>query len=334
MKRRLIIFRLIGNNTVGLGHVYRALSIANEFDKKKYQFKFITDKRNELAKKIIHAQNQICEVFEKQLIIKKIIQNKPILVINDILNTNISDVKNLKKNFIKVINFEDLGKGANFADLVINELYERPIIKGKNIKWGSKYFFIRDEFLKFKPKKFPKTIKNIIITFGGTDSKSITRKILEKIYDFCLRKDISIYIITGPGYLKYLDLKKLVNKKLKKNVFLTHSTGVISNYMMKSDLAICSNGRTVYELTHLNIPSIVVSQHDRELTHNFSTEKNGIISVGKYKKRITESFVFNNLSLMIEDHKYRRQLFNRLNNFNFDNKDKVMKLIYSIIDDK
>ena len=53
--------------------------------------------------------------------------------------------------------------------------------------------------------------------------------------------------------------------------------------MMESDIAICSNGRTE-ELAHLNVPSIVISQHDRELTHNFSKKHNGIESLGKYKK--------------------------------------------------
>ena len=72
-----------------------------------------------------------------------------------------------------------------------------------------------------------------------------------------------------------------------KNISLTHSTNVISKYMLKSDIAICSNGRTVHELAHLNIPSIVISQHNRELTHNFSNPKNGVFQLvnGRLKQK-------------------------------------------------
>ena len=44
--------------------------------------------------------------------------------------------------------------------------------------------------------------------------------------------------------------------------------------MEQSQLAIVSNGRTLYELAHMNIPAIVLSQHKRESTHSFAYEEN------------------------------------------------------------
>ena len=92
----------------------------------------------------------------KEDIENKIISYQPLLVINDILNTSKKYVKNLKNNNIKVINFEDLGKGAIYTDFVINELYDKPMFSGLNIFWGSKYFFVRDEFNKIEPSKYRK----------------------------------------------------------------------------------------------------------------------------------------------------------------------------------
>ena len=85
-----------------------------------------------------------------------------------------------------------------------------------------------------------------------------------------------------------------------KNISLTHSTNVISKYMLKSDIAICSNGRTVHELAHLNIPSIVISQHNRELTHNFSNPKNGVISIGKYDKIKTKRLLLQSFTNLVQ----------------------------------
>ena len=63
----------------------------------------------------------------------------------------------------------------------------------------------------------------------------------------------------------------------EKNVKLTKSTGVISSIMEQCQLAIVSNGRTVYELAHMNIPSITIAHHIREETHKFASKENGFL---------------------------------------------------------
>ena len=330
MKKKLIIFRVIGNKTVGLGHVYRGLSILKELNKLNYNIKFITDNKNILARQILLKKNLKCMISSRLNIIKNIVGQKPDLVINDILNTSKSDVYPLKQNNIKVINFEDLGKGIKYADLVINELYENPIIKYNNIVWGHKYALLREEFFNIKPKKFPKKVKSVLITFGGTDNKSITRKTLEHIYDYCNVANIFINIVTGPGYLKYSELQNMVLEKNMKNISLTHSTNVISKYMLKSDIAICSNGRTVHELAHLNITSIVISQHNRELTHNFSNPKNGVISIGKYDKIKTKRLLLQSFTNLVQKKDFRFKLYKKLQKIKFNNRKRVVKLISNL----
>lgn len=51
-------------------------------------------------------------------------ETKPDILINDILNTDAAYMMEVKKNVRRVINFEDIGDGAIYADAVINALYE------------------------------------------------------------------------------------------------------------------------------------------------------------------------------------------------------------------
>ena len=67
-------------------------------------------------------------------------------------------------------------------------------IKYNNIVWGHKYALLREEFFNIKPKKFPKKVKSVLITFGVTDNRSITRKTLEHIYDYCNEADYIFYV--------------------------------------------------------------------------------------------------------------------------------------------
>ena len=63
----------------------------------------------------------------------------PNIVINDRLDTTEDFMKSLKKGCYKVINFEDLGKGCEYADAVINAMDEKQIYK--NINFGGKVSF-------------------------------------------------------------------------------------------------------------------------------------------------------------------------------------------------
>ena len=69
------------------------------------------------------------ESYESDQLLNEILELKPDLVINDILSTTEEDVKRLRSNGIRVINFEDLGSGATKSNLTINEIYETPEIQ-------------------------------------------------------------------------------------------------------------------------------------------------------------------------------------------------------------
>ena len=118
-----------------------------------------------------------------------------------------------------------------------------------------------------------------------------------------------------------LDIIKLIN----------FASGVISKIMEKTQLAISSNGRTVYELADMNIPSIIISHHERESTHSFANLEKGFINLGVIDNQVDIKInkVFNKL---VEDLDYRKLLFMNINRYSFrENKQKVVNKIMELI---
>ena len=114
---------------------------------------------------------------------------------------------------------------------------------------------------------------------------------------------------------------------------VTHSTGVISNIMESVELAITSNGRTVYELAHMNVPSIVIAQHERENTHEFGKKENGFVPLGIYSPGKTEQLIVSQLRELISNRDYRRELHRKTVRFRFNsNKGKVVGLIRRLLE--
>ena len=320
----VIFFRVIANPQVGSGHVFRSLTLAHEMHGN--NISFITEHSDkETVEKIIDGQFRI--ISEKKESIKdRLLSEDPDIVVNDILNTEIDDVVPLREKGIKVVNFEDLGAGASYSDLTINELFETPLIKSKNILWGSQYFFVREEFENAREHKSSKKLNAVLLSFGGIDKLNCTLRAYLAIKDACVLHDIKINIVTGPGYLKFDHLKKLTQKN--KNVILSNTPGVISSIMEKCDIAITSNGRTVYELAHMNIPSIAIPQHDREGTHEFASSKTGFIVLNKndpQSDKISRD-ISNAFQLLITDDNLRKKLFLRMKNYKFDDNRKKLSI--------
>src|SRR5699024_11338995 len=54
----------------------------------------------------------------------------------------------------------------------------------------------------------------------------------------------------------------------------------MAEMMKRSDIAISSQGRTMLELASMNVPTILMAQNERELTHEFGYLSNGFINLG------------------------------------------------------
>ena len=178
LQRKRVLFVVAGNSEIGMGHVYNTLSIANEI--LNHEIKFLTRKDSELAFKKIKESNYEVHLQSKDSIIEDILKFKPSVVINDILDTEEKYIKELKDNGISVINFEDLGKGAEYADLVVNAMYpENKVVLDHY--YGSKYFILRDEFLYTNKVAINEKLSNILVSFGGVDPNNYTERVLELI---------------------------------------------------------------------------------------------------------------------------------------------------------
>ena len=271
LKRKHVLFVVTGNKKIGLGHVYNTLLLANDLIN--HKITFLVDNTSEMAYNKIKSNNYNVKIQRSPKLIDDIIKLNPDIIINDILDTQKDYIKKLKKLEYKIINFEDLGEGSRYADVVINAIYpEKKVLKNHFL--GHKYFVLRDEFLFSKRKKINKSVKRILITFGGVDPNNYTLKVLKSIYDLCISKNIKIDIITGYGYDNYQSLKDFKLASIHKNI------SNISDFMYEADIIFTSAGRTVYEIASIGTPAIVLAQNERELTHFFASAEFGFINLG------------------------------------------------------
>jgi len=325
LKRKHILFVVTGNNIVGLGHVYNTLLVANDI--LNHQVTFLVDDNSQLAYEKIALKNYPVYIQQCEDIVDDIKKINPDIIINDRLDTKKSYINSLKELDYKVINFEDLGSGAAQADLVINAIYpEKEVVS--NHYFGHDYFILRDEFIYSQKKKTSNEVNTILLTFGGVDPNNYTLKTVESIYNYCQDKNITINVVTGFGYEKYNTLENYSNINVYKNV------SNISKYMHEADIIFTSAGRTTYEIASMCIPTIVLAQNKRELTHFFASSEYGFLNLG-LGYELQNDKILSSFKGLINSYKNRKNISELMKKTNLKNgRVRVSKLIQNLIEKK
>jgi len=325
LKRRKILIRVDGYREIGYGHIYRMLTLANSLID--HEILFVSNGVYRSGIRLIKESNYPINIFHSDEEYDQIIEKfAPDIIFNDILDTDWDYIKKLKKRNIYVVNFEDLGEGAKEANLVINALYEKKRFLN-NYYWGKEYYILREEFYLVNRKTINEKVKNILITFGGTDPNNYTLRVLKILNELQL-DDIKIYIILGLGYQNQESLSHFINN-IDLDLLLKHDVNNISKYMYKSDLIFTSGGRTVYEIASIGTPTIVLYQNEREMLHSFANEKNGIINLGLGFKISNKQIKATTLNI-ISNYKLRLKLNRKMLKNNLESGiSNVISLIFS-----
>lgn len=169
------------------------------------------------------------------------------------------------------------------------------------------------------------------MTFGGTDQPDFTRQTLDLVEPLCRERGVAVRVVTGPGYAHRDSLAEHVARLDNPLIRFEYATNIMSRMMEGADLAICSAGRTVYELAHMRVPGIVLAQHAREAQHTFARARNGFVYLGIMRDfrpgRLEQAF-----RRLLDDPERRRALYERQSRIDFRaNKTKVVKSILGLI---
>ena len=262
-----------GNNKRGIGHIYRALEIADEFYVKPdiyYDVNQTDPKVFGMTTHTLIPVNGIAELFD-------LCKSKEYSIfINDILTTSIDYMIGLRSVLpnAKIINFEDDGEGIYKADLVFNALYSENILP--QVYAGEKYYIAGKTFMFYEPIAIKKQVKKVFIAFGGADPQNYSDRLLS-IISKLEYKDYQFVVVLGRA--KY-NVDSLLEYNKYDNIDVFYDVSNMPELMSSCDIAITSRGRTGYELAILGIPSIAMAQNRREEKHGFVCNENGFTYIG------------------------------------------------------
>ena len=263
-----------GNNTRGVGHIYRAMEMADEFYSKPDVYYDVNQTDPAVFGKTTHnliGVDGIADLFER-------CRGKGYTVfINDILTTSIDYMIGLRSVVpgAKIVNFEDDGEGVYKADLVFNALYRDGELP--QVYSGERYYIASKTFMFYEPIEIRDRVERVFLSFGGADPQNYTDRLLGIVASDPRYRDYGFTVVVGRAKL---NVERLLEYNSEPNIEVLHDVSNMPELMSACDVAVTSRGRTGYELAILGIPSIAMAQNRREEKHGFVCNENGFTYLG------------------------------------------------------
>ena len=345
MKKNLFI-RVDSSPEIGIGHMMRCLTLAQELKNNFDKIIFLTQKdsgdfigtimKNKCEVIFIPTTNNDLDIIKN--LITAYSENKNFLLIDhyDIDSNFESSLKNI---FERIFVIDDLANRKHDCDLLIdqnyyrdlNQRYEKLIQNGTIALLGPKYAIIRAEFRKINKKAIKKNsqIKKILVSFGGSDPTNECKKALDALCSIGNSK-FEIVVVAGIYNHKFEQLKKLYEKY--SNIKIYRHVNDLSRLMLNSDLFIGAGGTTTWERFYMGLPSIVtIISDDQKESIEFLSDMGHIINLG-LAKNVTSKTYIQTLQKTNSDLMYNMSLHNqKLVDGNGSNR--IKKQIIELIND-
>jgi UDP-2,4-diacetamido-2,4,6-trideoxy-beta-L-altropyranose hydrolase len=280
------VFRTNGGKNIGLGHIYRCLSLAKAIknENEKVEITFISNKESsEIIKKNNYKFIGSNKFDEDD--IRQIKKQKPDIIIFDSYLAD-DEYLNQLKEIAKLIIFDDNNDiyNSEIPDRIINgNIHAKKLNYSNKEKHflGPNYLVMREEYWYDNEKTEKSDQKeSLMITTGGADFNRIMIKFIQSLKELKMNKKIIIGPVYGEEYIQQLE-KEIKNDK---NYELIYKPKSLKKNIESSDYVLTAAGSTIYEILTLNKTPIIYTLADNQKLIAKELENYGVFNIGYYNE--------------------------------------------------
>jgi len=257
MKRKVAFFSEAGLKR-GLGHFIRSYTICSKFKSLGFETDFFVDSDIDLSDRYSDVQYFKWQDFS--------LENKYHIIFIDSYEADISIYEMISKSSQVAVYLDDYKRLAYPKGLIINfspdadEKFYKYKNPSNRYLLGLDYIPIREVF--FKTSSVKK--ESLFIMLGGSDVLNLTHKITQYFEDMDIPK---VVVINNKNSIKAL--KHLQNT----TVLYKPSDEMLISYMKRAKLAISTASMSLYELSFLSVPTIIIATSADQLIGAHALEK-------------------------------------------------------------
>jgi UDP-2,4-diacetamido-2,4,6-trideoxy-beta-L-altropyranose hydrolase len=300
-----IVFRVDSSTKMGVGHLMRCLTLADELNSQNHQITFIC--RNLTGNLIVLIRQKKYKIitipivqnfttnniylewlgatqeYDAEQTIRVLPKNVDLLIV-DSYALDVVWHQRLRKFTKKIMVIDDLADRGFDCDTLLNQNLgaQKKDYKGKvpndcELLLGCDYALLRPEFPNLRntvlgKRKNTKEVKNILISLGGSDEQNRTYGILKEIPN-----NLNIVVVLG-GSSPYSEMIKKYTKD-KESIKVIIGADNMAELMLNADLAIGAGGSTSWERCCLGLPTLLYITANNQKSISENLEQIGAVKI-------------------------------------------------------
>lgn len=283
----------------GLGHIARAVALAEAFLHKQFAVNFVVNSRSEIS--LLKPFRNVTYTYwsESKEEFLRSVSFHDVLILDSYIAgiETYNEAVNLSKVLLIIddvarLNFQR-GTVVNGAIAAETSSHLKQAYENCEQLLGANYAFLRSEFWTAPQKEIRKDIKDVFIAFGGDDPFGLSAKtvlLLNSIYP-----SVKKHVLVGQNCSTLSEIQEAADENTK--IYCDATARQIFDILSCCDLAVSAGGQTLYELARLGVPLIAVAVYDNQMSNI-----NGWISkqcVG-YAGKFSTDDIFENLKNLLE----------------------------------
>lgn len=268
-----VVLRADGNSSIGLGHFFRVLAMAEILEGKFDCYLAITNPNDFIKEQVASVGAKIIDLIENPaedyLDLQDHLQEGDIVVIDSYIFGNAYQ-KKIKERGCTVIYIDDTFEEYPYADGIINHGIAatpgRYVNTSAIIFTGPDYSVLRKNFIhEARKKKVKNKFDTVFMCFGGADLQGLTYK-----YSDFITKDIkqikNIHILLSSSYKGSVEKFSVLSGGATITIYQNLDSAEIIHLMNSCDFALISSSNIAYECASTDLPMIIgyYTDHQRD----------------------------------------------------------------------
>jgi spore coat polysaccharide biosynthesis predicted glycosyltransferase SpsG/CMP-N-acetylneuraminic acid synthetase len=262
-----VLFRVDGGASVGMGHVYRSLAVADALrQSSRAEVAFLMQAEPAEGPAVVSRAGYPVRLVDRREAawIEGIGDFAPDVLINDLPRLEEGYLRGLSHLGATTVNLvdslDDLERTEAYASTIVsvmNEERETP----EEFYGGPAYAILRSHF-QGRAKEIRTTPRMVLLSFGGSDPQGYTVMAARALQS--LPESVEIVAVAGPAFSHRAAFEHAAAAFVRPVRLVSHVGASIADLMQEADLVVGSGGMTVYEIAALGTPGVVLAQNTRE----------------------------------------------------------------------
>lgn len=286
-----VVFRADSGRTVGIGHIMRCLTLADELRRSGADVRFISREHPGHDCGLIEARGYpvhrlppgiepgrdpsswlgVSPSEDARETIEALDARRPDWLVVDHYALDEAWETRLRPHVGHLLAIDDLADRRHDVDLLLDQnrlddddsAYEQLVPAGARVLLGPRFALLRSEFVEARrrePRPIGETVERVFVFLGGNDPDDVTSTVLRALVAGRFAGQVDV--VVGPSNPNVEKVEALASQLPAATVH--RGTNRIASLMAEADVAIGAAGTASWERLCLGLPSIVVQVADNQ----------------------------------------------------------------------